>query len=231
MALSAASTGARRPKSLDDTWAFRHVVREPALRAPSGPTGRARLRRPSWRPSGVAEDRRRRRRRLVAPSHGICRILRRAHVATVRLDPIRGNRPLGITQRHMTLAHHPNEHRLQLILPISVPTIARLTRLGPKIPGIVRRSTEIERNEMVFLIRPKSPVAVAILPYLPTLERLSIIRRRADRSRPPANTDRRVDGRFGHGGIDGARCQPRIRKRSRITQCLTEKWLGDFRGL
>ena len=48
------SAGARRPGTLNDT-PSQGAVRQPALRAPSGPTGRDRLRRSSKQPYGVEE--------------------------------------------------------------------------------------------------------------------------------------------------------------------------------
>src|SRR5204863_4945628 len=80
------------------------------------------------------------------------------------------------------------------------------SRLRPQVARITRRTAELERNEVILLVRGQR-TAFTVLTHLPELERLRVALGRSDLSRPPADANRGVDRRLSNHRVENARSQ------------------------
>src|SRR6202034_3401268 len=92
------------------------------------------------------------------------------NIPAIGRNPVRRNGAPRFCQRTPAGTHKPVQCILQLILPIGIPAIGRASRLRPQVARIGRRSAEIQRHEMVFLVVPEPPIGITILANLPTLQ-------------------------------------------------------------
>src|SRR6266536_6577796 len=107
--------------------------------------------------------------------------------------------PLGVLQRRLLLLRVAQRERaranllVELVLdPVDLgrPRV----RLGPEVPRIRRMAAELEADQVILLVR-RERTRLVVGAHLPPLEPAGVLDGRADRARPAAPADRRVDRR------------------------------------